>query len=88
MSIKHSIDLLITILKYTSIIYKTIIYITDLTGTMSEDSHLPHILNLGNSIIGVTVLAMPFCYKEVTSNIYVVQLFFASDFFLSPPRYN
>lgn len=32
---------------------------------MGAEDSWPHVLNLGNSIIGVTVLAMPFCFQQV-----------------------
>lgn len=45
---------------------------------MSESSHVPHILNLINSIIGITMLAMPFCYKECGIILGSILLFFCT----------
>lgn len=33
-----------------------------------------HVMTLANSIIGVSILAMPFCYKEVDKNFVVLIL--------------
>lgn len=30
-----------------------------------------HVMTLANSIIGVSILAMPFCYKEVKLNFII-----------------
>jgi len=33
--------------------------------TENMANNMPHVFNLSNSIIGVYILAMPFCFKEV-----------------------
>ncbi|KAJ8318147.1 hypothetical protein KUTeg_003238 [Tegillarca granosa] len=43
-----------------------------------SDTTWPHVLNLSNSIIGITVLAMPFCFKECGVLLGVVLLFFST----------
>jgi hypothetical protein len=42
---------------------------SDLENGMSPpfSSNWPFIINLSNSIIGIAVLALPFCFKEVSS---------------------
>ena len=34
-------------------------------------SYWPHVVNLANSIIGVSVLALPLCFQNVNSSIFI-----------------
>lgn len=39
----------------------------DQDNMASKQANWPYVINLGNSIIGVSVLAMPFCFRTVSS---------------------
>ena len=40
------------------------------------NEHWPFAVNLGNSIIGVAILTMPFCFKQVfIENIVLINLY-------------
>lgn len=45
---------------------------------MGSQANWPHVLNLGNSIIGVTVLAMPFCFQQCGVILGSLVLFFCT----------
>nr|XP_022315271.1 putative sodium-coupled neutral amino acid transporter 10 isoform X2 [Crassostrea virginica] len=45
---------------------------------MGAEDSWPHVLNLGNSIIGVTVLAMPFCFQQCGVILGAFVLFFCT----------
>ena len=42
---------------------------------MASKANWPYVINMGNSIIGVTVLAMPFCFRQVSVIIPRLKLF-------------
>jgi len=54
-------------------------HIDDLMSTHSS-YNWPFVFNLANSIIGVAVLALPFCFKEVFRLLKTV-VFFRTNYF-------
>jgi len=47
------------------------LHIDELMSAHLSSSNWPYVFNLANSIIGVAVLALPFCFKEVVIVCYL-----------------